>query len=142
MILSAEGRDFLQKWEGLELNSYQDVKGVWTIGYGHTKTAGPDQCITEEQAKSFFKEDVRWAEKAVEQLVTATINQRQFDMLVSLVYNIGASQFARSTLLRVLNEGKYLQVPQEITRWNKSGGARIKGLVRRRLAEATNWANA
>ena len=39
-------------------------------------------------------------------------------------------------MLRVLNEGKHDDVPTQIKRWNKAGGEVLKGLIRRRNAEA------
>ena len=72
----------------------------------------------------------------VNELVTVPLNQCQFDSLCSWVYNLGPANFKRSTLLRVLNEGKYNEVPTQIKRWNKAGGKILEGLVRRREAEA------
>jgi lysozyme len=39
-------------------------------------------------------------------------------------------------MLKVLNEGKYNEVPAQIRRWNKAGGKVLKGLIRRREAES------
>ena len=51
-------------------------------------------------------------------------------------YNLGPTNLARSTLLTVLNQARFDDVPREIKRWNKAGGEVLKGLVRRREAEA------
>ena len=139
MKLSERGRDLIQEFEGLEVEAYQDGGGVWTIGIGHTKNVSKGDKITVEQALDWFADDVAWAEKAVNWLVKVRLSQNQFDSLVSLVFNIGESQFKNSTLLKVLNGGDYLGVPQEIVRWNKDNGKRVKGLLRRRLAEASQW---
>jgi GH24 family phage-related lysozyme (muramidase) len=40
----------------------------------------------------------------------------QNDALVSFVYNVGGQAFGSSTLLRLLNESKYDQVPAELRR--------------------------
>ena len=37
MNISKEGIALIKKFEGIELQAYQDSVGVWTIGYGHTK---------------------------------------------------------------------------------------------------------
>ena len=39
-------------------------------------------------------------------------------------------------MLKVLNEGKYDEVPYQMKRWNKANGEVLAGLVRRREAEA------
>ena len=142
MIVSGQGLELIKKHEALRLNAYRDPVGIWTIGYGHTATAKEGQTIDEREADKLLKADVGFAEDAVTRHVKAPLNQTQFDSLVSFVFNIGESQFSRSTLVRVLNERDYYAVPQELARWNRDNGKRVKGLVRRRLAEGTNWINA
>ena len=38
MKTSQEGIALIKKFEGCELTAYQCSAGVWTIGYGHTKS--------------------------------------------------------------------------------------------------------
>jgi len=38
-------------------------------------------------------------------------------------------------MLRVLNEGKYDEVPAQMKKWNKANGKVLAGLTRRREAE-------
>ena len=59
-----------------------------------------------------------------------------FDALVSWVYNLGPANLKSSTLLKVLNEGKYEEVPNQMRRWNKVNKQVNEGLVRRRNAES------
>ena len=75
-------------------------------------------------------------ENYINDLVEVPLQQHMFDALVSWVYNLGSGNLQSSTLLRVLNEGKYDEVPAQIRRWNKSNGQVLEGLVRRREAEA------
>ena len=67
--------------------------------------------------------------------VNVPLTQGQFDALVSLVFNIGAGQLQRSTLLRKLNAGDLAEAAEEFLRWNKSSGKVAEGLRRRRVAE-------
>jgi lysozyme len=67
--------------------------------------------------------------------VKAPINQNQFDALVSFVYNVGAGNFAKSTLLKKLNKADYQGAGDEFLRWNRGGGKVLNGLIRRRDAE-------
>ena len=69
-------------------------------------------------------------------MVDLELNQSQYDSLCAWVYNLGPTNFQSSTLLKVLNEGKYKEIPQQIKRWNKAGGKVLDGLIRRRKAEA------
>ena len=51
------------------------------------------------------------AEQAVNNGVKVALNQNQFDALVSFTFNVGVGAFTSSTLLKVLNQGQYDQVP-------------------------------
>ena len=136
MKTSAEGLSLIKKFEGCELYAYQCSAGVWTIGYGHTKDVEPGMQITKEDAEEMLVEELHEYESYINDFVTAPLSQNQFDALVSWVYNLGPANLKSSTLLRVLNEGKYNEVPAQIRRWNKAGGEVLQGLIRRREAEA------
>lgn len=134
----------IKQWEGLQLVPYQDQAGVWTDGYGNTLHVVPGRKITEAKAESDLIRNLQSAESAVERLVKVVLNDYQFGALVSFVFNIGESAFASSTLLKVLNQGKYELVPAQLMRWNKItvGGKKAAntGLTNRRAAEAGLWA--
>lgn len=136
MKLSAEGLRALQGYEGLRLAAYRDAGGVWTIGYGHT---GPEVVEgltwTREEAEAALARDTEWAQAAVRNDVTVPLTQPQFDALVSLVYNIGAGAFARSTLLRLLNAGDYRGAAEQFLVWNTVQGQMVTGLAVRRAKE-------
>tara|TARA_B100000131_G_C18089091_1_gene601437 strand:+ start:1153 stop:1596 length:444 start_codon:yes stop_codon:yes gene_type:complete len=136
MKISQEGISLIKKFEGCKLTAYQCSAGVWTIGYGHTKGVTEDTKITQEEAEEMLVEELHEYESYINDFVTAPLSQNQFDALVSWVYNLGPANLKSSTLLRVLNEGKYNEVPAQIRRWNKAGGEVLQGLIRRREAEA------
>jgi len=73
---------------------------------------------------------------AVNARVSVPLYQGQHDASVSLVYNIGEGAFAKSTALKKINAGRHEEVPAQIKRWNKAGGKVVRGLERRREAEA------
>ena len=128
--------DELKKHEALRLKAYLPTKkDVWTIGYGHTKTARKGMKITEEQALQLLDKDVEWAEEAVRDLVKVNLNQNQFNALVSFVFNIGATNFRKSTLLRKLNAGDYKGAAVEFPKWKYQKRKVLQGLVRRRAEE-------
>jgi len=142
--INEEGLAHLKKWEGLRLQAYQDSAGIWTIGYGHTSAAGAPQVqkglkITASQAEAMLARDLGQYEKAVEESVKVGLSDNQFAALVSFCYNVGVSSFKRSTLLKKLNKGNYDSVPQELMKWTRAGGKRLKGLENRRAAEAGLW---
>lgn len=140
-FISEDGLQLIKDFEGYRADAYKCSAGVWTIGYGTTvypngnKIQSEDR-VTEAQAESYLRYDVDKFEKIIRRVVQVTLNQSQFDALVSWTYNLGEGNLQRSTLLKVLNEGKYHEVPAQILRWNRAGGKVLKGLTRRREAEA------
>tara|TARA_Y100000361_G_C11050372_1_gene284830 strand:+ start:226 stop:651 length:426 start_codon:yes stop_codon:yes gene_type:complete len=136
MEISEKGIDLIKEFEGLELVSYLCPAKVWTIGYGHIKGVEEGMEWTEEQAEGALKEELLGFCKYVEEYVKVPLNQNQFDALVSWTYNLGPTNLKQSTMLKVLNEGNYDEVPEQIKRWNKARGQVLNGLVRRREAEA------
>ncbi len=136
MNTSAEGIALIKKFEGCELKAYQCSAGVWTIGYGHTKDVEEGDTISKDQAEEMLVEELHEYENYVNEYVNVALSQNQFDALVSWVYNLGPANLKASTMLKVLNDGKYEDVPYQMKRWNKAGGKVLDGLVRRREAEA------
>ena len=135
MRTSQKGIDLIKKFEGCRLEAYKCPAGIWTIGYGHTKGVKDGMIISREQAKEFLREDLRIFEQAVEACVKVPLSQNQFDALVSFCYNCGSGALKTSTLLRLLNEGKYSEAGEQFLRWNKAGGKVLVGLTRRREEE-------
>ena len=136
MEISQEGLSLIKKFEGCELESYKCAAGVWTIGYGSTNGIEEGMEISQERADMLLLEDVEIFEEAVNKLVEVSLEQNQFDALVSWTFNLGSTNLQNSTLLKVLNNKDYEGVPSQIKRWNKAGGEVLQGLVRRREAEA------
>ena len=129
------GLDLIKHFEGLRLKAYQDSVGVWTIGYGHTKTAVKGMVITEAQAEDLLRADLADAERSVEWLVHCDLDENEHGALVSFVFNLGAGNFAKSTLLKKLNAHQKLSASAEFAKWNKAGGKPLAGLTKRRDAE-------
>jgi len=136
MNISQEGISLIKKFEGCELEAYKCAAGVWTIGYGHTKDVKENDVITKEEAESMLVHELQEYCNDVDIAVKVDLKQNEFDALVSWTYNLGPTNLNSSTMLRVLNEGKHDDVPTQIKRWNKAGGEVLKGLIRRRNAEA------
>jgi len=136
MQISEEGLSLIKKYEGCELKAYRCPANVLTIGYGHIKDVKEGDQITKEEANYMLQEEMIEYEGYVNDMVDVELNQSQYDSLCAWVYNLGPTNFQSSTLLKVLNEGRYNEVPQEIKRWNKANGQVLNGLIKRREAEA------
>lgn len=131
--------DALKQREGCRLTAYKDVGGTWTIAYGHTGDVTEGQVIDQHQADVLLEHDTQWACDCVEHSVNVPLTDNEFGALVSFAYNIGASAFESSTLLKKLNAGDYESVPSEMLRWVKVKGQRSEGLVNRRNSEGGQW---
>ena len=141
MNISSKGIDLIKHFEGCETEAYLCPAGVPTIGYGHIKGVQMGDVITEAQAHEMLVEELDEYESYINDLVTVSLNQNQFDAMVSWVYNLGGGNLRASTLLKVLNSGDYSGVPEQIMRWNKASGRVLEGLTRRRQAEADLFGN-
>ena len=141
--INEEGLKLIKQWEGLRLDAYRCSANIWTIGYGHTSSAGKPQVkagmkISEQEAETILKRDLTRFEDRVKNLVKVPLTDNQFAVLVSFDFNTG--KLHSSTLLRKLNAGDYDAVPKELMKWVNAGGKKVKGLVNRRAAECGLWA--
>lgn len=152
--MTPEGEAKLIGFEGRLNRVYDDATGkplprggkaagTLTAGIGHT---GPDiaqwigKVIPDAVIDQWFREDVAEAADAVDRAVKVDLTPFQRDALISFVFNLGAGAFRGSTLLKVLNAGRYDDVPAQIMRWNKVGKKVERGLTNRRAAECGLWA--
>lgn len=134
--------DAIRDHEKLRLTAYLPTKNdVWTIGWGHTKTAKQGMVITEAQAEQLLRDDLAWVEETLDNLVKVPLTQNQRDALGSLIFNIGATNFSKSTVLRKLSAKDYLGAADAFLMWNKQKDKQtgqmvvLNGLTKRRQQE-------
>jgi lysozyme len=139
----AAGIELIKTFEGFESAPYKCPAGIPTIGYGATfypggkKVTVADKAITEAEAVELLKNMLVSFEKYVDSYCRDDINQNQFDALVSFAYNLGPANLKASTLLKKVNANPADEsIKLEFMKWVKAGGKTLKGLVRRREAEA------
>ena len=132
--------------EGLKTKAYQDSVGIWTIGIGTIqypngeKVKKGDVC-TDSQAYEYLKYEVDKKVGTINGLLNGvTLNQNQFDAIVSLAYNIGVGGFASSTALKLIRKNTNDPAIKDAWMlWNKGtiNGKKveIKGLTNRRKKE-------
>lgn len=139
--INRAGLELITSFEGLRLQSYKDLAGVLTVGWGHT---GPDvpplgRSITKGKAEELLRADLAIFEACVDSsAIGATENQ--FSAMVCLAFNIGRGGFLKSSVLTLHNKGKVLEAADAFLLWNKAHVNGIltfePGLLRRRQAEA------
>lgn len=151
-IISPAGIALIKRFEGCArlrtdgmVEAYPDPGSggePWTIGWGatghdhvHGGRIGQATVWTPAQCDARLADDlIRYADDVARALGDAPATQPQFDALVSFHYNTGA--IARATLTQKHVAGDFMGAAQEFARWNRAGGRVLKGLVRRRAAEA------
>ncbi len=143
MKTDIKGQQLIQQFEGLSLKPYLCPAKIPTIGYGNTfyedltKVTMADKPITKERAISLFQSIVVPFEVGVSIRLKSTVNQQQFNALVSFSYNVGINAFEKSTLLKKVNANPNdPTIRDEFMKWVKVNGAVFTGLVNRRKAES------
>jgi lysozyme len=141
MEISVRGLNLIKRFEGLSLKPYICPSGHFTIGYGNTyyedgtKVAMDDKPITIKRAEMLLKLIVDKFAIGVEKVLKVPLEQNQFDAVVSFSYNVGLGNLKSSTLLKKINDGKFLEASKEFGKWNKAKGKILDGLTKRREAE-------
>lgn len=141
MKLDQAGLKALHEREGLRLKPYLDTRGIPTIAMGNTfyldgtKVTMKDRTLTQKEAEELGNTVANQFASKVDKLIKSTVNQNQFNALVSLAYNIGITGFTNSTVLRKVNanpeDGK---IQEAFMMWTKN-----PELVSRRKSEVKQY---
>ena len=142
---------FLKGYEGFSATPYQDSGGVWTIGYGVTKSH-PElynsllPTCTEEQASEVLGTLILQYSKSVYDYMVNNgkkdIKLQELDAFTSLAYNCGVGGATSSPMMEAYINGN--TVTQDI--WNSyyisdASGTVLEGLINRRNSEYNIFAN-
>lgn len=142
--MTRNGVELVKSFEGFRSNAYWDKTGkVWTIGYGATyypETGAKVQqgdVVSKERATEMLHVMLESFQGQVMRYVKVELTPNQIDALTSFAYNVGIGNFKKSTLLKRVNANPNdPAIRGEFAKWVNSGGQKLKGLVRRREAEA------
>lgn len=125
----------LKRFEGLRLHAYQDVVGVYTIGYGFAMGVHKGDVWTAQEAEDRLRECAAGFMLKVfmscPQLQDEPIERAA--ACVSLAYNIGSGAFGASSVRRYTSRGEYAMAADSFLNWRFAGGRPI--LLMRRKAE-------
>jgi len=130
----------IEEFEGFSAKPYLCPAGKWTIGFGDTMWKGKPvtsltKAITKAEAEYALEARLKGFQAELDAAVRVPLTSNQNAALLSFIYNIGATSFRKSTLLKVLNEGDIREAANQFMRWNKVNGKEFAGLTRRREAE-------
>jgi lysozyme len=122
--------------EGLVLGTYVDPVGIATACFGRTG-AGVElgQTFTEQQCLAMLAEDLDLFNRQLMQLINTPISASEHAAYLSFTYNVGAKNFAKSTLRKKLNAGDRVGACNELSRWVYAKSKKLAGLINRREAE-------
>lgn len=124
-------------FEGLDLNSYKDIIGVWTACYGETKGIHAGMTFTKKQCDDMLIRSVVEHEDGMRKClkVPDNIPDKPYIAFISLTYNIGIGGFCTGTMPKLINAGKIKEACNFLVNYNKAGGKVVNGLVKRREKE-------
>lgn len=123
---------------------YNDADQNASIGFGTLLHKGPvtdadwkkySHGITEAQAQALLKSDLVTVENVIKLHVKTELNQNQYDALSSFIYNVGAGEFEKSSVLTKLNLGDYEGASSSMLLYKFAGGKELQGLLNRREKE-------
>lgn len=151
MKTSEEGIAFIQNYEGFSGTPYKDGNR-YSIGYG---TKCPDDMVehymqtpmTREEADAEMRKVLVAFERDVNRFIdrhNVTFEQREYDAVVSLVYNCGTSYLTTGTKLinALVNDVTADELIYTFVLYCKSKGKTVSvAHVKRRLAEANIYLN-
>ena len=123
MAIAESTLSFITNEEGFRNRAYKDSKGLLTIGVGHLIKASEQHLVSatlsDQEVKELLRSDLKWCSEAVESSVKVPLTQKQYDALYSLCFNIGETNFKKSTVVRKLNENDLKGAADAIEMWNK-----------------------
>ena len=145
--LSQEGWEHIKKIEVLKLKAYGIGDGMVTVGYGHAQPIKKSrfkigQTITEQEAINYLIKDVNVAAEGVKRMfrqwkeddgVDIKITQNQYDVLVSMAFNMGVSGLRKSQFIRTLKKNDLVKAAELIKRTGLKSG--FGGIATRRQLE-------
>lgn len=139
---SNEAYRLIRQHEGLSLRACKAIpeEKYYSIGYGHNSPeVKKGQTITTDYAETLLKQDVALYSGKLAN-ACPRLSQRQYDAIVSLIYNIGWYQFRNSMTFIHCRDIGYKYTPEScadrIILWVRAAGRVLPGLQRRRVNEA------
>lgn len=128
--------DLAKQFEGCKLEAYQDIAGVWTIGWGHVgKDVYEGLVWTQQQADDTLEHDLNAAATLLA-MYSPGLTDGPLAALTDFVFNLGIGNYRTSTLCKCVNAQDWDGAKAQIVTWDHSNGKVVPGLLRRREAEA------
>ena len=142
MNTSEKGIALIKYFEGVLTTPYRCPAGYWTIGVGHLISyddklhSSWDRTLSNDEVDNLLKNDLTKYENGVTRLLhPKQPTQSEFDAFVSFSFNLGLGCFQRSTVRSAFKRGDKKRAGEVLLKYCYAGGRKLKGLIRRRIAE-------
>lgn len=133
---SEKGLELIGNAEACRRDPYVCPAGVLTDGIGNTHGVKAGVIKTDAQIAADWEKNILEAESCVNKYGNGKkLNQGQFDAVTSITFNAGCTQMQKSTMYRMLRDGKFTEACYQFPRWTYGGGKQLPGLVVRREKE-------
>lgn len=122
-------------FEGFSNHAYKDPPGIHTICFGHAENVKVGQVANDDECVVYLKKDLDNANATLNRDVKVQLSDKTRAAFIDLIYNLGTGTFERSSLPKMLNQGRIKDACNKLPQFDHSDGKVLKGLVKRRLAE-------
>lgn len=121
-------------WEGKSNTPYADLVNRMTVCYGETRV--PMRRYSDAECSDMLANGLAdFAKPVLKRNPELAGHPHQLAAAVSLTYNVGAANYARSTVARRFTAGDWKGACDAFLAWRFAGGREVKGLLRRRQSE-------
>lgn len=134
IAISAAALIGIAQHEGYVGQTYKDIGGVLTIGFGETSGVKEGQRTDPIRALIKLNESAESHARGMVACITAPISQGEYDAYLSFTYNLGIGSFCRY-IAPVLNKLDYDAACKKILLFDHVGTTKVPGLTRRRQEE-------
>ncbi|QDH94273.1 lysozyme [Escherichia phage vB_EcoS_PHB17] len=132
----------LEEIEGIKYKPYKDIAGIWTVCAGITgKDVILGKTYTQRECDQLLQKHIKIAKDEVDKRVKVDIPDTMRAALYSFTYNAGTGAFRKSTMLKLINQGRLYEACDQLWNWTyftnpKTGRKeKSKGLQNRRAVE-------
>ena len=127
--------DIIKESEDVRYEAYVGPNGHWLIGYGHKQGVSEGMKISHAEAEAYLKDDLQEIETQVARMTKVDVSRNEFSAMVCLAYNIGWGNFRKSTVVKRVNEQRWVEAADAFLMWRMVSGKVSHHLEQRREKE-------
>ena len=126
----------ITNFEGTKTVVYEDVVNVNTVCTGHTEPGlVVGQVWTKEKCDATLATDTQSHGERLLSCIAVDLSTEELSAYTSWAFNVGTGAACKSTVVKLLNQGRRTDACNGLMVWNRAGGRVVRGLTNRRRAE-------